>query len=405
VRAVPEGFTIREATPEDHEGIIVLCTEVFSAHEGAAVRHLIEGDGYGPGRWTVAVDDDGAVVSCCTLLSHRIRYGTVDVPAAQIEFVATKALARKHGLVRAQFDLHHRWAAEQGALVLIITGIPYLYRRLGYGYAIEFSPEYRAIDIPKAPEGWAVEPATEADAPALTELERAAKARQDMTLVWPDGGWGWVLSGASTWDEEILVVRRDGEVEGFAYVQRRLEEDHVQVGGTARTEGAAQALAAEAARRAGDLKLYLVARDGDPWATVVRRAGVRDPAWFNAVYARIPEPAAFLDHVKDELTRRLAGTPFDQVSTDLALSFYEDGVVISLEDGVVTGARRDPEPEQDPMDDDKAGIAPDALPALLLGRFSAEELELRFDDVGYVADRALVGALFPKRSFDVWAPI
>ena len=76
-----------------------------------------------------------------------------------------------------------------------------------------------------------------------------------------------------------------------------------------------------------------------------------------------------------------------------------------LEDGVVTGARRDPDPELDPMDDDKVGVAPDALPALLLGRFGAEELELRHDDVGYVADRALMGVLFPKRSFDVWAPI
>lgn len=405
MRARPEGFTVREATPEDHEGIIALCREVFSAHEGAAVRHLLGGDGYGPGRWTVAVDADGEIVSCCTLLTHRVRYGIVEVPATQIEFVATKASARKHGLVRAQFDLHHQWSAEQGALVIVITGIPYLYRRLGYGYAVEFSPEYRAVDLPEAPDGWTVEPATAADGPALTALERAAKARQDLGLEWPDRGWDWILAGASAWDEEILVARRDGEVEGFAYVQRRLQEDHVQVGGTARTEGAAQALAAEAAVRAGDLKVHLVARDGDPWATVVQRAGMRDPAWFNAVYARIPDAVAFLDRVKDELTRRLADTAFATASTELALSFYEDGAVLSIVDGVVTGAHRDPDPEQDPLDEDKAGIPPDALPALLLGRFSAEELELRYDDVGYVADRALVGTLFPKRSFDMWAPI
>ena len=46
-----------------------------------------------------------------------------------------------------------------------------------------------------------------------------------------------------------------------------------------------------------------------------------------------------------------------------------------------------------------------ALPALLLGRFDARDLEVRYDDVGYVADWALVGALFPKRSFDMWAPL
>ena len=48
------------------------------------------------------------------------------------------------------------------------------------------------------------------------------------------------------------------------------------------------------------------------------------------------------------------------------------------------------------MDDDKAGIAPDAVPALFLGRFGARELEVRYDDVGYVADRALMATLFPR---------
>ncbi len=402
---LPDGFTVREATEADHEAIIALCGEVFGAHEAAAVRHLLTSEGYGPGRWTVGVDPDGALASCCTLLTHRLRYGTVEVPAAQIEFVATRASARQRGLVRAQFDLHHRWVDEQGALVVIITGIPYLYRRLGYSYAIEFSGHYRVLDVPSAPDGWAVEPVTPADRPALDELERAAKARQDLTLEWPDGGWDWLLAGAPTWDEEILVARRADVVEGFAYVQPRPEEDHVEVGGTARTAEAAQALVAAAAARAGDLKVYLVARAGDPWATVVERVGVRDPALFNAVYARIPDPVAFLDHVKDELTRRLSGSPFARESIDLALSFYEAGVVLCIEDGDVTGVRGDPAPEQDPMDHDKVAVAPDALPALLLGRFSAEELELRYDDVGYVADRALMGVLFPKRSFDVWAPI
>ena len=44
--------------------------------------------------------------------------------------------------------------------------------------------------------------------------------------------------------------------------------------------------------------------------TVVERAGVRDPARFNAVYARIPDPTAFLAHVRDELSRRLTDTAF-----------------------------------------------------------------------------------------------
>ncbi len=403
--APSDGFTVREATPADHEPIAALCAQVFGRREGAAVRHLLTVDGYGPGRWTVAVDHDGQVASCCTLLTHRLRYGEVEVPAAQIEFVATRASARQLGLVRAQFDLHHRWADELGALVVVITGIPYLYRRLGYGYAIEYSAQYRAVDLPVAPDGWVVEPAAPLDADALDQLERAAKDRHDVALEWPEGGWHWLLSGAPTWDGDVLVARRDGAVDGFAFIQRRPEEGHAEVSGTARTQEAAQALLGAVAARTGDLKLLLTTRVGDPWGPVVERAGLRDPARFNVVYARLPDPTTFLDHVKDELTRRLGGSPFAGASKELALSFYQDGVVVNIVDGVVTGVGRDPAPELDPMDDDGAGIAPDALPALLLGRFGAEALELRHDDVGYVADRALVATLFPRLTADVRTPI
>lgn len=403
--ALPDGFTVREAAPDDQDAIIALCAEVFGPAEGAAVRHLFEGEGYGPGRWTVATDPTDQVVSCCTLLRHTLRYGTVDVPATQIEFVATREQARRHGLVRAQFDLHHQWSDEAGALVVIITGIPYLYRRLGYGYAIEYSRVYRLVEPPPAPEGWEVGPATPDDVAALTRLERGAKARHDAALEWPDGGWPWILSGSAAWEEDVLVARRDGSVRGFAYVQRRVDDDHAEVGGTADDLGAAQALLATAVGRCGDLTPYLVARHGDPWGTVVEGAGTRDPAWFNAVYARLPDPVAFLRHVAPVLSARLAASPLAAESGELALSFYDDGAVLTYADGEVTDVRRDPAPALDPLDDDKAGVAPDTLPALVLGRFGAVEHEVRHDDVGYVADRALMAALFPCLTVDVWAPI
>ncbi|MET0739845.1 MAG: hypothetical protein ABW035_16325, partial [Acidimicrobiales bacterium] len=87
------------------------------------------------------------------------------------------------------------------------------------------------------------------------------------------------------------------------------------------------------------------------------------------------------------------------------LSFYEDGVILTYADGVVTDVRQDPDPALDAMDDDKAGIAPDAVPALFLGRFGARELEVRQDDVGYVADRDLVATLFPRLVTDLCAPL
>jgi len=405
VPALPDGLTVREANPDDHEGIIAVCTEAFDAHEGAAVRHLLTIPGYGPGRWTVAVDADGAVVSCCALLTHRLRYGDIDVPAAQIEFVATRDHVRKQGLVRTQFDLHHRWAAEQGALVVLITGIPYLYRRLGYGYGFAYAPQHRLLEAPAAPEGWTVDLASPGDRPEIERLQEQAQGRFDLALRWPDEAWSWLLAGAPSWDEQVLVAREGGTVGGFVRVQLRPDENYAVAEGAADALAPAQALLAETASRSGDLRLFLLEREGDPWGAAVRAAGVTDPAWFNAVYARIPDPVAFLDHVRPELSARLAASALAGESGALVLSFYEDGVILDYAAGEVTGVRRDPDPALDPMDDDQPGIAPDAMPALLLGRFGARELEVRFDDVGYVADRGLVAALFPRLLADLSAPL
>ncbi len=305
---LPDGFTLREATADDHDAIVAICTDVFGAHEGAAVRHVLTAPGYGPGRWTVVTDAGGDVVSCCTLLLHVMRYGTTELPAAQIEFVATRETARKLGLVRAQFAVHHQWADDAGALVQFITGIPYLYRRLGYGYAIEFLPSALLDSRPKAPEGWTIEAATAADADAIRALDRRAADRADLALMTPDAGWDWLLAGAATWEETVLVARRGDAVEGFARVQLRPEEEYAFAEGAAGVADAARALVARADELSGDLPLWLVDREGDAWGTVMQRHSTRDPARFNAVYGRIPDPVALLDHLRPELSARLAAS-------------------------------------------------------------------------------------------------
>ena len=399
-----DGFTVRDATADDTEAIVELTTEVFDRYEGAAVRHLLEGEGYG-GEWTVAVDDAGRVVSACTLFEHRLRFGSVELPAAQIEFVATRPEARKAGLIRRQFERHHARAAELGALAIVITGIPYVYRRLGYGYAFVDGRVHRVVTVPDAPEGWTVEDATVDDVGEIVAQYDRAGAVNDIALRHPPERWRWLVEGAPTWEERVRLARRDGVVQGLARTQVRPDEDYYAAWGTARTVGAARALLADAATTTDGLKFYAVDRHADPWGDVVRSAGTHDPTTFEAVYARIPDPAAFLDAIRPVLSERLAASALARESGELALSLYEDGVVIAYADGEVTEVRRDPEPALDPLDDDHAGVSPDAFPALVFGRFTSEELALRHDDVGYVNDRALVDVLFPKQHVDLIAPI
>jgi predicted N-acetyltransferase YhbS len=405
VHDLGDGFTLREATSDDHDAIVELCREVFSPYEAAAVHHVLTGSGYGPGRWTVVTDPDGEVVSCCALLLHVMRYGRTELTAAQIEFVATREAVRKRGFVRSQFDVHHRWADGAGALVQFVTGIPYFYRRLDYGYGVDFLPERRLLARPDVPEGWIVEPATAADTAAIRELDRRAAARADLALVFPDDAWDWLVAGAPKWEEELVVARRDGAIEAFGGIQRRADEGYAFTLGAARQVDAARAVIAHADEVTADLPLWVVGRPGDAWGSAADACSVVDPTRFNAVYARIPDPAALLDHLRPELSARLAASPVAGESGELKLSFYGEGVILAYDRGEVTGARPDPEPELDPLDEDGAGVPPDALAALILGRFGAAELAHRFDDVGYVKDRALMAALFPRMHADLSAPL
>ena len=49
---------------------------------------------------------------------------------------------RGRGLVRSLFAVHHQRAAEAGELLQVIGGIPYFYRKLGYGYGFDVPGTY-----------------------------------------------------------------------------------------------------------------------------------------------------------------------------------------------------------------------------------------------------------------------
>jgi predicted N-acetyltransferase YhbS len=404
VRSLPGGLELRAATAADHDAICELTTEAFGERETQAVRHLLAGEGF-EGRWTVVVDTEGRVVSCSTLLQHQLRYGTVDLPMGQIEFVATSASVRRQGLIRAQFEVLHQWAAEAGLPLMMITGIPYIYRRLGYGYAVDFAEAFRLTTPPEAPEGWTVTTATEADLPEMIALHQQAQDRADLAVHVPEPAWRWHFAGASQWGEEILVARREGDAEGFAWLQLRDEGERGDIDGCTTSVDAAQALLAEAAARAGDRLLLVLDRPRDPWSVVVHRHGYSDPADFRGIYARILDPVGLLDRLRPVLSERLAASPLAGESGELAISLYDTGLVVRYDRGEVIEVKADPEPELDPLDDGKAGVPPDLLPALVLGRYGAIELERCYDDVGYADDRQLVDALFPRMVTDLIAAL
>ena len=80
-------------------------------------RDLLEGrhPAFTPADATVVTDArTGEIVSCLHLLSQTWSYGGVPISVGQPELIGTLTARRAHGLVRAQFEVHHCRAAARG---------------------------------------------------------------------------------------------------------------------------------------------------------------------------------------------------------------------------------------------------------------------------------------------------
>ena len=398
-RELGDGLVLRPARPSDHAAIVALSVAAHGERERGAVEHLL------PQRWAVVVDGDGRVASCSVLLDHEGRYGSVPIRLGQIEYVATDPEVRRRGLVRAQFEHHHAVSASLGQHLTVVTGIPYFYRRLGYGYGLQWPQGLRLVDRRLAADpDWTVERATETDVDDLVALTERAHAAADLVALRPRGDWAWLVTRSIDHGEEVLVARRGAgaPVEGFLRLQRRPDD---AVGRCEAFDAAADSVAAARAllahARRGDLgaELAVLDRPGTPWSAAV--GAVAEHAQdYHPVYARIPDAVAFLRHVAPTLSERLAASAFAGEEGTLVLSTYESAIHLSYAGGQVTGVEAGPGIE-DPFEEGLPGLPPDALPALLLGRFGASALDARVDDAMLGPALPLLDVLFPPMRVDL----
>src|SRR5450755_3625976 len=108
-----EGYARRPAGPDDIEAIVALEVAAFGPADEPGVRaHL--GDPATLADWVVVEEEaSGRIVSTCGLLAHRMVLDGVAFPGGQVEYVATDPAHQRRGLVRAQFEWHHRRSAER----------------------------------------------------------------------------------------------------------------------------------------------------------------------------------------------------------------------------------------------------------------------------------------------------
>ena len=413
-RALAGGLVLRAAQADDVDAVEAEQLAVFGQGEAQGVRTFLTGPGFAVDDWAVVCDPTRPygdhVVASCALVPFPLVVDGVDVPAAEIEFVATYAEYRRRGLVRAMIDWHHERSEARGDLVQLISGIPYVYRRFGYGWGISAPTEIRlgAVDLHPDPTV-SFRPGTKDDVDALLALEQQrdaipVRARRD-ALRFERWMWFTELADPDAVDgDRFTVLERDGQVVGWDLTAlRRAERAFYLVGGAAVDDRVADTsfVRARDAADAASVRTACYSSPATPFGRRLHEVGTPDPSTYG-VYVRVADPVALLRRLQPRLSARLAASPLAGASGEATLSLYTDAVRFTYAGGAVTAIER-VAPIEDPEEEDESGVPPDWFPALALGRFGARELELRVDDALLGVHRELLAVLFPRLEADIHA--
>ena len=385
---------IRAATDADVDGIVALVEDRIGVEDAPEARLVLEDPTFDRDRWSVAIDG-GEVVSTMATFPMSLHFGSGRVPGAQIEFVATSAPYEGRGLVRRQFEYHHADLARRGELFQMIVGITYFYRRLGYEYALPIADRrtIEADEFPPTPTGWAVRTATPQDIDTLMRVQAGLQRAVDISVGFTPELWGYVLRSPVY---RTVIAERDGTAQACGRLYLDDNDPYVlDLAGSSRA-GVAAVLAALADAQP---KRTLTLLDRVATRPYVAELGTTERS-SDAYYARISDPVAFLNAVRPELERRLAGSPVAASSGSGLLSLYAASIRFEYAAGKLSEFTWHAG-EHAPISKGGSGVAPDRFTSMLVGPLGFAGLAERYPDVNGGKQTGLMEALFPPQVSDV----
>lgn len=367
-----------------------------------------------------------AIVSALCLIPQTWTYAGTPYGVGRVEMVATRPEARRRGLVRAQFEVVHRWSRERGHKMQVVTGIPNFYRQFGYEMAMELEGGRGCYppQVPKLGKGeeepYRVRPAALEDIPFMAQVYAAAIQRKLIACPFDEAMWRYELVGRSERSDAkralCIIEAPQGEPVGYLAYLPWLHNLALPVLGYELKAGVSwpavtptvirhlDATARNCAAQAQDPQtgyqsLQFWFGDEHPLYEVFRRGlphTFRPYAW----YIRIADLAEFVKHIAPVLEQRLAGSYAAGHSGELKLSFYRSGLRLAFDRGKLTTVET-----WDPAGQRASAAFPDrTFIKLLVGYQSTDELCASFPDCSVGSDKAkvLLDALFPKQSSHLW---
>lgn len=445
-----DGLVMRSAVREDADALAEFCAKVFM-DEPLADSSGTGTEAYWIAEWVrdlltkphptlqhsdiIVVEDqsNNRIVSTTTYMTQTFSYDGVEIEIGRPEIVGTASDYRNRGLIRKQFDLMHRWADERGHLVQIIDGIPSYYRQFGYEYAIQnVGGRYALIQsFPSWGDGderpfHLREPSPD-DVPFITRLLQESAERSLVSPVYREEEVRYLTfdrnDRSGVCHRTAILCKADGEPIGVAMYAMVAPIDE---GAILRVEMAEPKYWREAtksffceitdlAKKAGDAdpdperEIKRIRQDMQPDHPIYifddGALGTRPERQYGW-YVRVPDIAAFLQKIAPALEARIESSLHARITGDVEIRVDRDRIVISFEDGKITGVEN-----QTAVHRENASggwVASARFPGqtflpVLFGMRSVSETVSAHTDVnsGSKSSRHMMETLFPKSSSDL----
>lgn len=400
-----EGFFMRTATAADEKAIERVVKTVFGKEVSPMIDRLFNYHPDSPPSDHFLIIDTKIqkVVSYFCLSRTICVLNGSQFPVGHMEIVATLPEYRHRGFIRKLNELFEQRVADYQLPLLVIIGIPFFYRTLGYEYALNFDG---TLTIPteliprlkkNEKEPVTIEEVTEQTFDQYLTARKHRNSYLDFYRIITPTEYPYLTHGKFGDDSvyRFYIVKRDAKTVGsfilsigwgFLEMHELWVEDLTHIPPVLRYSKTI------AKRRRLPIRIYLPSRPAlQPVLEGLSRSKFSRPyAW----YVRIPSVKHFLETITPVLENRLAQSDFVRLSDSLRINWFRAGIELIFKNGKI---KKINEIKREEIKDMHVRVPFPVIYQLLMGYKTIDELYQTYPDVETLSLKLpIVRVLFPK---------
>ncbi|MFX0115041.1 MAG: GNAT family N-acetyltransferase [Candidatus Hodarchaeota archaeon] len=347
----------------------------------------------------------GEIASYLCLLKKTWVMNGVDIPVAQMEFVATRKEYRHHGFFRWLNNEFEKRVQNQNFLIQAIAGTPFFYRQFGYEYAaplhgnLVVSPQLIPALSESDSEPIEIERVTREAFPEYLSFRHRMLSNVDLYRKLQVSDYDYLSYEAlhrESMSFEFYMVKQGSRIVGIFHLHLNgndLEMADLMLKNPDHLPSILRFVRKMASNLGEKVICIKPVVQGDLKLCIERLARSKFNR-FDAWYIRIPSIRHFLETIKPVLENRLAESSFARFSGKIVISNYKNGYCFVFHEGKIK--------EINDLDFEEAQschflLPPQFMVKLLMGYLSIEELQNNEPDVFVSASKNnLFNILFPK---------